>query len=135
MPRLQRQLPSSPARSLPHARAWNITARTVHIAVTGILLGGHTFGVAADELRPVLWLVIASGSALTAIEAWPSLHWVHQGNGVMVLLKLLLLCLVPFAWSARVPILLAVVVLASVGSHMPGRYRHYSLLYRRQMKS
>ena len=28
-----------------------------------------------------------------------------------------------------VPILLAVVVIGSVGSHMPGRYRHFSVIY------
>jgi hypothetical protein len=36
-------------------------------------------------------------------------------------------------WEQRVPLLLAVVVLASVGSHAPRRVRHYSLWYRRVM--
>jgi hypothetical protein len=42
-----------------------------------------------------------------------------------------LICAVPLAWDYRLPILLAVIVIGSVGSHMPGRYRHYSVLYRR----
>ena len=33
-------------------------------------------------------------------------------------------------WDYRLPILLAVVVIASVGSHMSGRFRYYSVLYR-----
>lgn len=49
----------------------------------------------------------------------------------MTLAKLALLCLVPLAWEYRVPILLLVVVIASVGSHMSGRFRYYSVVYRR----
>ena len=42
----------------------------------------------------------------------------------MVLVKLLLLAVIPFFWQYRVPLLLAIVVVASVGSHMPSRFRH-----------
>ena len=45
----------------------------------------------------------------------------------MVLLKLGLLLLVPFVWEHRLPILLAVVAIASVSSHMPARLRHAAL--------
>ena len=37
----------SPRRRLPHSRWWNIAARTVHLAATGVLLGGHAFGADA----------------------------------------------------------------------------------------
>ncbi|MBI4561482.1 MAG: hypothetical protein HY724_05510 [Candidatus Rokubacteria bacterium] len=47
---------------------------------------------------------------------------------MMVLLKLGLLAFVPFAWEHRLPILLGVVAVASVGSHMPARFRHTSAL-------
>jgi hypothetical protein len=49
----------------------------------------------------------------------------------MTMAKVALICVVPLAWDYRLPILLAVIVIGSVGSHMPGRYRHYSVLYRR----
>jgi hypothetical protein len=49
----------------------------------------------------------------------------------MVLTKLALFCMIPFFWAYRVPILLAVVFLASVGSHMPSRCRFYSFVHRR----
>ena len=48
----------------------------------------------------------------------------------MTMTKLALLCVVPLAWDYRLPMLLAVVVLASVGSHMSARYRYYSVVYR-----
>ena len=66
---------------------------------------------------------------MAALESDPNLHFFVEGGGVLLLLKLALLCAVPFAWSYRVPILLVVVVIASVGSHMSSRFRHYSLLY------
>ncbi len=46
------------------------------------------------------------------------------------MLKLLLLCTVPFAWNDRVPILLVVLAMASVGSHMGKRLRHSSPVFR-----
>ncbi len=119
-----------PRRRLPYARAWNVGARTVHLAATGTLLGGHVFGVAADMLLAWLWVAMASGAVILAVELYTSFDWLAQVGGLAVVLKLALLCVIPFAWSARVPILFVVVVIAGVGAHMPGRFRHYSLLYR-----
>ena len=123
-----------PRRRLPHGRALNVASRTAHLAATGTLLGGHVFGVQADALLPWLWAAIGSGAVMLALELYTSVDWFTQIGGLSVLLKLALLCLIPFAWAARVPLLFAVVAVAGIGSHMPGKYRHYSLLYRRVMK-
>jgi hypothetical protein len=120
-------------RRIPHGRTWNIAARTVHIAATGILLGAHVFDVPADRLWPYLWIAIATGSVLIALEVYPEGHWLHQGCALALYAKLALLCLIPFFWESRVPILLAVVVFASVGSHAPRRLRHYSVVLKRVM--
>jgi hypothetical protein len=114
-----------PPRRIPHARLLNVSCRTVHIAAFGLLLGGHAWGIEADRLLPPLWITIGSGVALMVLA---SAHWLLEGRGLMVLLKLGLLLLVPLAWEHRLPILLAVVAVASVGSHMPARFRHASLL-------
>jgi hypothetical protein len=129
-----RVLLPDPPRRLPHARAWNVTSRTVHLAAVSVLVGGHVFAAPAERLEPWLWVALASGASLIAIEVYGSVDWLAQGSGLFVLAKLALLAVIPFAWSWRVPILFAVVALAGVGSHMPGRYRHYSLIYRRNMK-
>ena len=53
---LRRLLFPEPARELRHQRACNIAFRTVHIAATGILLGGHVFDVEQSRLRGSLYL-------------------------------------------------------------------------------
>jgi len=110
-------------------RALNIAMRTAHIGTMGVLLGGHAFDVSPERLKVILWLTIGTGVAMVAIESGARLLWFHQARGVMTMAKLALICAVPLAWDFRLPILLAVVVLGSVASHMPGRYRHYSVVY------
>lgn len=122
-----------PRRHLPHSRWWNIAARTVHLAATGTLLGGHVFGAEEAALRLLLWLAIASGGALIALELYPSAHWAHQVCALFVYAKLGALCLVPFLWEQRVPLLIGALAVASVGAHAPRTVRHYSLWYRRVM--
>jgi len=107
----------------------NIALRTAHISVMGILLGGHAFDVAPERLEFVLWLTIGTGLALAAVENGGRLLWFHQGRGLMTMAKLALICVVPFAWDHRLPILLTAVVVASVGSHMSGQFRYYSVVY------
>lgn len=107
--------------------------RTAHIGVTSVLFGGHVFDIPRNELLLWLYLTIATGGILAAIEAYPRWRWFYQGRGVAVIGKLLLLCfvLIPWVWDYRVPILVAVIVIASVGSHMPARYRYYSFVHGR----
>jgi hypothetical protein len=100
----------------------------------GVLVGGHAFDVPAVRLYPALWATIATGAILVGLEAFSlRFRWAVQGRGLMVIAKLALLVVVPVAWPIRVPILLAVIVLASVGSHMPARFRYYSVVERRQI--
>jgi hypothetical protein len=100
----------------------------------GVLLGGHAFDVPRERLLLSLWLTIGTGVALAAVEAGPRLLWVHQGRGLMTMAKLLLIAAVPFLWEQRLAVLLAVVVLASVGSHMPAKFRYYSVIYRQVLR-
>jgi hypothetical protein len=64
---------------------------------------------------------------LAILEAIPERRWFLQVCGVLSIGKVLVLCLVPLFWSHRVPILMGVIVVGSVGSHMPRRFRHYLL--------
>ena len=67
------------------------------------------------------------GALLIALEVASSFEWLLEGRGLAVLAKLGVLALVPFFWNQRVPLLLLVVTIASVGSHMPARFRHRSV--------
>lgn len=86
------------------------------------------FDVDDSRLLPFLLATIATGAGLMALELASSCAWLFMGKGVAVLLKLLLLAMIPLFWEHRVSILLVVVVIASVGSHMPSRLRYYSFL-------
>ncbi len=124
-------LPEQP-RVFPKARAWSIAFRTLHLAAFGTFLGGHAFQVEAGKLLPSLWLTILSGLGLIALEVYrEGLYWFVLGKGILVLIKLAVLLLIPVFWEARVVLLLVVVGIASIGSHMPACYRHYSLLHQR----
>jgi len=78
-------------------------------------------------------MAIATGGVMIALELYPTAHWAHQICALFVYAKLGVLCLVPFMWEQRVPLLLGVLALASVGAHAPRRVRHYSLWLRRVM--
>lgn len=125
-------MPRSPSAT----RSIAIALRTLHLASFGILLGGHAFAIESNQLLPALYLTIASGIGLMAIEVYViGLYWFFLGKGVMVFLKLALLLAIPYFWEHRVLLLLLVVTIASVGSHMPARYRHYSFLHRRVVQA
>jgi hypothetical protein len=120
-----------PPRRVPCERGINIILRTAHLMTVGILLGGHVFGVAPHRLILYLYLTIASGSGLIALELYRSCRWIYLGKGVIVILKLCCLIAAGIWWDQRVAFLLLVVVLGSAGSHMPSRLRYYSVLHGR----
>jgi hypothetical protein len=115
--------PDSPRR-IPRHRALGLALRTAHLMTFGALLGGHFFNVDSARLMPFLLATIASGVALVALELASTCAWLFMGKGLAVLLKLAVLLMVPLFWDYRVPLLLLVVAVASVGSHMPSRFRH-----------
>ena len=117
-----------PPRQIPRHRALGVALRTAHLMSFGALLGGHLFAVDPARLMPFLVATIASGLGLMALELVSTCAWLFMGKGVAVLLKLLVLLMVPVFWEYRVALLLLTVAMASVGSHMPARFRHYSLL-------
>jgi hypothetical protein len=128
-------LPPEEAPSLPCSRFCKIALRTAHLMAISVLVGGHAFGAPKHALLPWLYAAIVTGAGMIFFEAYPGLGFVFQGWGLMFFAKLALLCCIPFAWKARFPILLVVVAIASIASHMPGRLRRYSVLYRRVIKS
>lgn len=120
---------------LSTSRACNIALRTAHIGATGMLLGGHFFGIAAGRLLPLLYVAILTGAALGIAEVYPNWRSVFEVRSLVIASKLVLLCLIPLLCDYRVGILLIVLVIASTGSHMPRRFRHYSVLEHQRMEA
>jgi hypothetical protein len=116
---------------LRHPRFWNILFRTLHLTAFGVLLGGYAFDVDPERVTPALVATIVTGALLVLLEVATDPRWPFLGKGLFVLAKLVVLLLVPVFPTARVPLLVAVVVLAGVGAHMPRSLRHYSVLERR----
>ncbi len=107
-----------------------IALRTAHICAFSVYAGGVWFG--AEELGRALFWAAASGAALAAVNIGRAPVWIVELRGVATLLKSLLIALAAH-WSAvRIPLLASAMVLASVASHMPGRYRYYSVWHRRR---
>ena len=117
-----------PPRRIPRHRTLGVALRTAHLMTFGALLGGHLFAVDATRLMPFLVATIASGLGLMALELASTCTWLFMGNGAAVVLKLLVLLMVPVFWEYRLPLLLLTVAVASVGSHMPSRFRHRLLV-------
>lgn len=122
------------ARSFPGERALQVAARTVHIAAMGLVLGGVAYAVPQPALALPVALAIASGLVLFAVDLWKGGAYLVQGNGVAVLLKLALLGVGQFAPGQRLAWYLAATVVASVGSHMPHAWRHWSFAHRRVLE-
>ena len=57
--------------------------------------------------------------------------WLAQLRGVAALFKIALVAAVAIFWNVRVWLLTAAIIIAGVASHMPGRYRYYSVLHGR----
>jgi hypothetical protein len=105
--------------------------RTAHLLAFAALYGGHIYAADVESLRPALWATVASGGALVALEVSRTRLWLVQLRGVATFAKVALVVAVALCWDLRIELLTAAVVIGGVSSHMPGRYRYYSLIHRR----
>ena len=109
-----------------------ITLRTLHIITFGILLGGVWFHLPATALLHPAIASALTGGLLALSHAGSTPLWFVELRGAITLSKVLLL-LAALLWPRlRLPLLLLVTVAASISSHMPGRYRYYSIWHRRR---
>jgi hypothetical protein len=125
--------PEAP-RHFAWARPAQLVLRSLHIAAMAMVVGALPFGAPFEALRLPILLTLASGVLLFAIDLARDLAILSQGSGVAVLLKLGLLGLGALQPADRLPWYLAATLVASVGSHMPGSWRHYSFLQGKVMR-
>ncbi len=125
--------PEAP-RHFPWARPAQLVLRSLHIAAMAMVVGAIPFGAPFEALRLPILLTLASGALLFAIDLARDLAILSQGSGVAVLLKLGLLGMGALQPADRLPWYLAATLVASVGSHMPGSWRHFSFLHWKVMR-
>ena len=119
--------PESP-RHFRGARQVQVALRSAHIAAMALVVGGLPFGADFQALRTPILVTVASGSLLLALDLAKDFALLSQGSGVAVLLKLGLLGMGLLQPAARLPWYLAATLVASIGSHMPGSWRHFSFI-------
>jgi hypothetical protein len=106
----------------------SIATRTAHLGVAAVLFGGLILAVPFTRMSPWHHLTILSGGLLMALEWQHDAHWPHRGKGLLALFHLALCGLIHFLPELTVPLLWAILISGSVGSHMPRRFRHWSML-------
>lgn len=116
-------------RPLPGVRVIRTTLRTAHLLAFGTLYGGHVYNLPAQRLWPAMLATVASGGTLMALEIYRTPLWLGQVRGMATLVKIGLVIAVAVYWDQRLWLLTAAVILGGVVSHMPGRYRYYSLIH------
>lgn len=118
-------------RPFPGIRIVRTTLRTAHLISFAALYGGHVYGVEPAPLQPALAATVISGGALMLVEMYRTSAWLVQVRGAATFAKIALVAAVAVFWKARLVLLTAAIVTGGVVSHMPGRYRYYSLLHGR----
>ena len=119
--------PKAP-RHFPWARPVQLVLRSLHIAAMALVVGALPFGGTFEALRGPILITLMSGILLFAIDLARDAAILAQGSGVAVLLKLGLLGLGILQPAQRLPWYLAATLVASLGSHMPGAWRHFSFV-------
>lgn len=111
------------------AMRWlNIVVRTAHIGAAAMLFACATGAISVQESSIWHYLIIATGDALVVMEWLHDRRWVHRGKGLLAILHLGLFIVIQFHPGWTVPLLWAILILGSVCSHMPRRYRHWSII-------
>ncbi len=110
------------------ARWLSIIVRTGHIGAAGVFFGGCILHVPSVQLTLWLHLTIATGGALLLLEWLHDSRWPHRGKGLVALLHVGLAVTIHFIPAFTVPLLWMILTTGGIGSHMPRRFRHWSIL-------
>jgi hypothetical protein len=133
-----KEVPEAPPAArprIPGARAAQVLLRSLHIVAMALVLGGIARGASFEDLQiPILWTVL-TGLLLLILDLARRCLALSQGSGVALLLKLAALGLGNLFPAARLEWYLAATFIASIGSHMPGDWRHFDFLKWRVIES
>ena len=123
-----------PQRNFKGQRWVRISIRTLHIISMAFLLGGVAQGISFSELHLSLLATIGSGLLFVALELYCTFIWLFQLKAWVVILKMILMVAAGFSPQAALELFLAAIIIGSISSHMPGKYRYYSFWHGREIK-
>ena len=115
-------LSSRPA--IPGYRIWNSLFRALHILSICGVVGGHLFAQPETTILPWLYATILTGAVLLLLNLYQFNYAVFELSNYVIYLKLILLALIPVFWSARLELLIFILIISVIFSHMPKHYRH-----------
>ncbi len=118
-----------------HGQRWvRIALRTAHLISIAVLTGGVSMGAAPLSMAPAFWTTLLTGVLFVGVELFYTGVWLFQLKGIAVMAKILLLGAAAAAPHSALWLLVAAIVIGGVSSHMPGKYRYYSLWHGRVVK-
>ena len=131
---MKRALFPDPPRGFPGRRWVNIGLRTLHLVGVAGMGGGWLYGAEPSAWQPYLWLVLATGLAMVALELAATCLWLLQLRGLAVVAKLGLVALALHRPDATPWLLVGVIVLSSVFAHAPADVRYFSPFHGRRIE-
>ncbi|MEE8396391.1 MAG: hypothetical protein V3S29_10075, partial [bacterium] len=99
-----------------------------------LLLGRVALGEPVAELSWPFWGTVVSGSVFVLVELHCSFVFLLQLKGLAVVAKMLLLAAAGFTSEGALGLLIVAIVIGGISSHMPGRFRYYSIFHGREVK-
>ncbi len=123
-----------PTRDFNGQRWLRISLRTVHLISMAFLVGGVALGHSVTDLPVSLWGTVLSGMVFVGVELHQSFVWLFQLKGLAVGVKALLLVGAAIAPRSALAMLVLAIIIGGISSHMPGKYRYYSIWHGKVIK-
>ncbi|MCK6375718.1 MAG: hypothetical protein L6Q69_16690 [Zoogloea sp.] len=115
--------PSSTYRDFPGRRWLGVLLRAAHLAgVVGV--GAGLVAGATAQAHGFLILMVASGVAMAALDAWSNALWLKEFAGLSLLVKFVLIGIFVVDEAARPALFWLILVFSVVFAHAPASFRH-----------
>jgi hypothetical protein len=127
-------IPPEPRR-YPGQRWVKMSARSAHVALSGIYLGALVFQIEPALREPWFLAAMFSGLVMFCLDLVESGAFLLQLRGVVLVGKLLLLAFVPALGSVAVWLVAFVAFVSVISSHASSKFRYFLVWGRGRIKA
>lgn len=113
----------TPMPRVSRDRTVGISARTSHLLVTSVFVGGSVLNLPPERLSAWRRLTLVTGLALLVTEARHSRDWPYQGRGLTTYAHVAVLSAGVLGPRAAKVAAVSALLIGSVGSHLPKAVR------------